>query len=89
MSDFIRTKGTSGLLLQEYKGEYSLASAYESQSGKVILKWAKDQKGRDEYAEKATPVKVQLGDKQTAVAALKMIMAELQGQPNDMPPWEK
>ena len=77
--NFIRTQGTSGVVLQMYKENYSLASAFESKDGKVMMRWAKNQKGRDEYDDKATPVKVSLGPKETAIATLLMLLKEISG----------
>ncbi len=80
MDNFIRTSGSNGVILQVYKENYSLASAWEGKDGKTNLRWAKNQKGRDEYDEKATPVKVILGDRPTAVSVLRTLLSEL-GEP--------
>lgn len=80
MGDFIRTSGTSGIVLESYNEKYSLASAWESKEGKTMLRWAKEQRGRDEYAEKATPTKVTLGDKVTATGVLLMLLFEITGK---------
>ena len=77
MDEFIKTAGSQGLILQEYQGKYSLAAAWEGKEGKVNMKWAKEQKGKDEYAEKATPIKVSLGDRETAIATLKALLGQL------------
>jgi hypothetical protein len=77
--EFIRTAGTNGVVLQMYKENYSLAAAFEGKDGKVMLRWAKNQKGRDAYDETATPVKVQLGPKETAVATCLMILKDITG----------
>ena len=81
MSDnFMRTKESNGVVLQEYKEIYSLASAWEGKDGKVMLRWAKNQKGRDEYDEKATPTKVTLGDRKTAIVTCLLILKEITGK---------
>jgi hypothetical protein len=79
MDDFIRTAGTNGIVLQAYKDVLSLASAWEGKDGKVNLRWAKEQKGRDEYAEKATPTKVVIGDQQTATGTLLLLLKRITG----------
>jgi hypothetical protein len=73
----IRTSEKSFIELEEYKGNYSLASCYEGTDGTVRKEWAKRQMGKDKYADKATPVKVFLGNRETAIAVLQTLMAEL------------
>ena len=80
MDEFIRTQGTSGVVLQAYKDIISLASAWEGKDGKVMLRWSKDQTGHDEYAPKATPTKVILGTQEIATATLLMILKQVTGR---------
>jgi hypothetical protein len=80
MDDFLRTSGTNGIVLQVYKDILSLASAWEGKDGKVNLRWAKEQKGRGEYAEKDIPVKITLGDQATATATLLMLLRNITGR---------
>ena len=91
MGDVIATNSHEGIKLEEYKGAYSL-SAQRDNNGKYWPIWAKYRKGRDEYQEKDWPVKVTLGDRATAIGALKMIMAEIEGKqadglPDEEPPF--
>jgi hypothetical protein len=79
MDDFIRTNNTNGIVLQVYKDILSLASAWEGTDGKVMMRWAKNQKGRDAYDDRATPVKVVLGDQATATATLLMLLKNITG----------
>lgn len=83
MDEFIRTKGTQGIVLQEYQGTYSVAAAWEGKEGKTMLKWGKEQKGRDNFAETATPIKITLGDRETAIGVLKMLLSEFTGKTPD------
>jgi hypothetical protein len=87
--NFIRTDGSSGIVVNVYKDTYSLNSAYEGRDGKVNLNWAKRQTGKDQFAEKATPISVKLGEKAEATAALLMILKEITGDiyviNNDVP----
>lgn len=80
MEDFIRTHKSNGIVPQQYKGNYSLAAAYETKGGKVNMKWGKEQVGMDQFADKATPVKISLGDKETATAALLMALKYITGK---------
>lgn len=75
----IRTGEKNFIELEEYKGTYSLAACYEGSDGTVRKEWALRQTGRDKHADKDTPVKVVLGDAQTAVAALKQIIKQIEG----------
>jgi calcineurin-like phosphoesterase family protein len=63
MANFIRTSEHGGFEVQEYNGKWSLCSAWEGKDGTVRVNWGKRQNGKDQYAEKATPIKVDhLGD---------------------------
>ena len=77
--NFIRTSGTQGVIMQEYNGKYSMSSAWEGKDGKINMTWAKLQTGRDEFAAKATPVKVGLGEKDVAIGVLRTLLSELEG----------
>jgi hypothetical protein len=74
--DAISTGDGNGIKLEEYKGNYSLTAQREN-NGKYYPQWAKYQKGKNEHQEKDWPVKVTLGDKETAVGVLKMLLSEL------------
>jgi hypothetical protein len=85
MSDVISTGEKSGVKVEEYKGIYSL-SAQQENNGKFWAQWAKYRKGKDGYQDKDWPIKVTLGDKETAAATLKMVYAEIMGVPiGDVP----
>jgi hypothetical protein len=77
----IMTGDKYGIELEEYKGQYSLAATYTGQDGVTRKEWAKRQTGRDQFAEKATPVKVRLGDRSSAVMALTKILNSLDETP--------
>lgn len=74
--EVIATGDKSGIKLEEYKGSYTLV-AHQENNGKYWASWAKYKKGKDDYMDKDWPVKVTLGDKATAVGALKMLLKEL------------
>ncbi len=71
-----------GIKIEEYKGRYALAQTkkYKDQSS---LCWAYSQvwdkaKGCSTPAEKATPIKINLGDTlQQAISVLELILTEL------------
>jgi hypothetical protein len=88
MEEFIRTSEHGGFLINEYKGTYSLNSAWESDDGTVRQNWALKQKGKDKYAEKATPIKVELGDRDHAIAALTKALQSIKGTTDIAPPME-
>jgi len=64
--------------LSEYNGNYSITLGYEDKSGTFEAKWCKREFGKGN--EKNVPVKVPLGDKDSAVAALETFVAELKGE---------
>jgi hypothetical protein len=70
---FIRVSGSQGVIVNNYNGKYSLNSAWEGKDGKVNMNWAREQVKKDEFKEKATPIKVFLGDKESALKALREI----------------
>ena len=88
MEEFIRTSERGGFLINEYNGTYSLNSAWESDNGTVRQNWALKQKGKDKYAEKATPIKVELGDRDHAIAALTMALQLIKGTTDNKLPME-
>ena len=79
MSEAIKTGEKDGIILEEYKGNYSLISMREGSDGKFWKQYATYQTGKDKHAEKDWPVKVALGSKETAIAAVKTILKELGG----------
>lgn len=72
----IQTTDFDGIKLSVYKDKYSI-EALRAGDDKLFPVWAKYQKGRDEFQEKSWPVKVVLGDKDTAIDALKRLLIEL------------
>jgi hypothetical protein len=78
MSDVIATGKNSGVKLESYKDVYSL-SAQNENNGKYWPIWAKYKKGKDGYQDKDWPVKITLGNKETAIATLTMILKEISG----------
>jgi hypothetical protein len=63
--------------LEEYKGVYSLSDCYIGKDGDIKKNWAKKQKGRDEYWDKPTPIKVTLGDIDKAIQTMQGILDDL------------
>jgi hypothetical protein len=80
MGEFVRTSEKGGFEVQEYNGKWSLASAWEGKDGTVRVNWGKRQMGKDQYAEKATPIKVDLGDEKTATGALLSALKQITGK---------
>lgn len=77
MDEIIKTGEKTGLKVEEYKGIISLSAQREG-NGKYWAEWAKYRKGKDAYQEKDWPVKVSLGDKETALKALRDIYAVIE-----------
>ena len=75
MKEF-RTTEYDGIRLSEYNGTYSL-EALRTKDDKFYPVWARYQKGRDEFQDKAWPVKVILGNKEQAKTTLLKLIAEL------------
>ena len=71
-----KTTEYDGIRLSEYKGTYSL-DALRTKDDKFYPVWARYQKGRDEFQDKAWPVKVILGNKEQAKTTLLKLIAEL------------
>lgn len=69
---FIKTnlKYNSGIAVDEYKGEFSLASAIEGKDGKLYLRWVYPQGKDRKPSEKTIPHKITLGNKQQAIQYL-------------------
>lgn len=94
MGEFIRLGGEnkwdSGVSVEEYKGTYSLAAAYETKDGKVALRWAYPDKDR-KPAEKAQPVKIVIGTRDDAIELLRAVAGVIKGgkQENYRPPESK
>jgi hypothetical protein len=83
----IKTTDFDGIKLSEYQGKYSI-EALRAKDEKFFPVWAKYQKGRDEFQEKSWPVKVVLGDKESAIVTLKTMLDELEAQsPLDTTPF--
>ena len=80
MGEFVRTSEKGGFEVQEYNGKWSLCSAWEGKDGTVRVNWGKRQMGKDQYAEKATPIKVDLGDKEAAIGALLTALKQITGK---------
>jgi len=80
-SSFIETneKYREGVALDEYNGSFSLTLCQRGNDEKIYPRWAKLQVGKDKLAEKATPVKIGLGDKDKAVDAMTFMIAVLNG----------
>ena len=89
MGEFIRLAGenkyNNGVSVEEYKGTYSLAAAYETRDGNVALRWAYPDKDR-KPAEKAQPVKIVIGSRDDAVELLRAVAAVIRGGEAYRPP---
>lgn len=66
-------KWNSGIELGEYNGKYSLDAVYENKSGDVKKKFMFVIQ-KDNTAGKMMPVRVDLGDRQTAIKTLQDIL---------------
>lgn len=77
MSDF-KTDEFNGVRLTEYNGKYSIEALKAAKDGKFYPVWARYQKGKDELQEKSWPVKVVLGDYESAVLVLTALLKQLE-----------
>jgi hypothetical protein len=66
-----------GIMLNEYKGEYSIAEAREAQDGKRWMDFCYPQ-FKQEPQEKAVPKGVKLGPPEQAAKILKQLLAMVQ-----------
>lgn len=75
-----------GIELNEYKGRFFIHASKEGSDGKVYSDWAFPQDRDRKPKDKAIPVKVELGDRPTAIKALRYLLSELgdeAGEPVD------
>jgi len=69
----INTTQYDAVEVQEYMGKYSV-TAHKLVKGQPYPVWAKYQKSKTEFQDKSWPVKINLGDKEAAIATLKMLI---------------
>ena len=69
----INTTQYDAVEVQEYMGKYSV-TAHKLTNGKAYPVWAKYQKTKNEFQDKSWPVKINLGEKDAAIATLKMLI---------------
>ena len=79
------TTEKDGVILEEYKGVYSLISTRVGSDGKQYKQYATYQTGKDKHAPKDWPVKVVIGDKAKAIEVCMYIYNELTGKNLDEP----
>jgi hypothetical protein len=68
-----------GILIEEYNEEYAIYLAQKGDDGRVYKRWCKMQIKKDEFTEKALPVKINLGNQNEAIEALKWLLEQLNG----------
>jgi hypothetical protein len=74
--------------MEEYKGIYGITVVQEGKDGKIYKKYAYESTRKDGKfvpADKSRPIAVRLGDKATAISALKSMLVELEGGPVSIP----
>ena len=75
----ISTGEKTGVELVSYNGVYSLVACREF-NGKYYQQWGRLEMGKDKkLSDKSQPFKCVLGDKQTAIGVLQMLLKELSG----------
>jgi hypothetical protein len=79
----MNTTDKDGIVVEEYKGVYSLISTRAGSDGKQYKQYATYQTGKDKHADKDWPVKVVIGDKETAIKTIAAIYKELTGETID------
>lgn len=75
-------KYKSGLALDFYEGNYSIASVFWSKAGAPALRWVYPQKtvdGKSVPGDKAVPMRIQIGDKVSAVKILEGLLKSVVG----------
>jgi len=71
------SKHGQGIILEEYKGVFSLVRGFKSkQSGKLIKRWGYPQKDKNPI-ETAIPWKIELGDAMQAPKVLEYFLKQL------------
>jgi len=78
MAEYINIGNDKALLLEEWKGNYSI-SQHHLYNEKWYWDAVRTVKGKDQVSDKNSPAKVQLGPKETAVATCLLILKELTG----------
>jgi len=73
---FIKTneKYGSGVAIDEYNGEVSVAAAIEGKDGNIYLRWVFPQVKDRKPSEKAIPMRIGLGNKQQAIQRLEKLL---------------
>lgn len=64
----------NGVMVNEFNGNISLVEGTMGNSGRIFIRWAKPQIGRDEYAEKNIPQGIRLGAADGAVKTLTALL---------------
>lgn len=77
--DFIRIDQYTLVRLEEYKGFFSLVEGWENREGDFKANWIKQPFGKEKI-EKELPKKIKLGDRQSAIAALKTMIMQLEAE---------
>jgi hypothetical protein len=92
MSDFQATYELGGdygdcLVLNKHGDKYSLVAARKSKSaeGTVWMEWAFPQDKDKQPRAKAIPLGVRIGDRMTAIGALRWALQQLEGKPSSQP----
>jgi hypothetical protein len=77
---FLKDKNSKygdGVLLEEFKENYSLYAAQESKDGPVYKRWCRMRTGKDKYTDKDIPVQIRLGNQTEAIEKLKYFLEQL------------
>ena len=73
MAEFL-TGEKDGIAVEEYNGKWSIIAMHNG-----YKEWAKYKVGKDKYADKDWPVKVNIGNRDKAIEVLELILAEIRG----------
>ena len=81
MTDFVKTNKNSGITLDEYNGGYSLVSSWENRDGEIKPNWCYrvERDGGEGRPGKIMPIKIYLGDAQSAIRVLEGLLDKLKG----------
>ncbi len=86
--DVVKVDNYNSVTIQEYDGKFSLNAVQNGQNDNFYLKWAfpsEWKNGKQKAGDKAWPVRVMLGDRETAINVLSTVLIKLKGQASEIP----
>jgi len=84
----IKVNDKVAISVEDYKGSFSLCEGWVTREGEFKLNWCTVEYGK-EKVKKNVPVRVRLGDKAAAIAALRQVIEEISGKKESASPDEE